>query len=146
VLATVGDVGRDHAREMKASYSARGAGAEIEKTLPLEAGETVLTEGMARLYVNPLSQRACYLRLSQLRLCVLEHYATRADRLSEVPPTAIQDLSRLGSKVTVAWTRSSGEVRSISLVPWSGRVPAIKRLPESPESLLAKLDDWRSGR
>jgi hypothetical protein len=131
---------------MKASYSARGAGGEIEKTLPLETGETVLTEGMARLYVNPLSQRPCYLRLSQLRLCVLEHYATHADRLSEVPPTAIHGLSRSGSKVTVSWMRPSGGLRSISLVPWSGMMPTIKKLPESPESLLAKLDGWRAGR
>src|ERR1700687_3564080 len=77
------------AREMKAANTFRGAGEEIGKTLPLEPGAVVITEGMVRLFANPLSQRPCYLRLPSPRLCVLEHYALRPDRLTEVPTSAV---------------------------------------------------------
>lgn len=128
---------------MKATYTARGAGEEIGKTLPLEPGEGVITEGMVRLYSNPVSQRACYLRLTSPRLCVLEHYALRPDRLTEVPPAAVESVSLAGNRVVVAWAGPSGDARTVTLVPWSGRVPAIRRLPESPEDLAAVLSTWR---
>jgi hypothetical protein len=128
---------------MKAAYTASGAGAEIGKTLPLEPGEVVITEGMVRLYANPVWQRPCYLRLTSPRLCVLEHFALRPDRLTEVPPAAVESLSRSGDRVLITWTSSSGDVRAVTLVPWSGRIPAIRRLPDRSEELAATLSSWR---
>lgn len=130
---------------MKAAYTARGAGKEIGKTLPLQQGETLITEGMVRLYANPASQRPCYLRLTSTRLCVLEHYALRPDRLTEVPPAAVESVSLTGNRVGVTWTGSRGDRRSVVFVPWTGRIPAIRRLPESPEELVATLSSWRQG-
>jgi hypothetical protein len=128
---------------MKAAYTARGAGDEIGKTLPLHPGEVVITEGMVRLYANPISQRPCYVRLTSPRLCVLEHYALRPDQLTEIPPSAVESVSRSGNRVLVTWTTSGGDGRTVTLVPWSGRVPTIRRLPQSPDELAATLSSWR---
>lgn len=51
----------------------RGVVAELTKTLPLELGETVLAEGAVRLCGNALIRRLCYIRLSNRRLCLVEH-------------------------------------------------------------------------
>jgi hypothetical protein len=128
---------------MNAVYAARGSHREIDATLPLALNEPVITEGMVRRYTtNAFVQRPCYLRLTPVRLALLEHFMTRPDRVTEVPPGAVEEVAQEGSLVMIAW-RGPGGTRTVKLQPKSPLFPVVGKLPDTADELTEKLKAWR---
>ena len=132
------------AREIRAAYRAHGVRAEVDTTLPLSNDERVITEGMVRRYVNTFIQRPCYLRLTGTRLVMLEHFATRPDRVTEIPAAAVERVEQEGQLVLVTW-RTATATRTVRFQPRSRLFPVRWQLPDSADELAHRLLEWRAG-
>ena len=97
-------------RETKAAYALRGVADEMARTFPLAPSETVLEAGIVRS-----GRRAAFLRLTDKRLCLIEHFALRADRRYEMPPTSVISSTREPQSLLVTWRTADGQDRSTKL-------------------------------
>jgi hypothetical protein len=148
-----GDDSGGQAREMKAVYAFRGFDAELEATLPLLPHERVITQGAIRQSLGPVVQRPLFLRLSTARLVVLDHYAFRPDRVTEIPRRALRLVDkgrtvagfRRVDVVLLMWELPGGRTRGVKLLPRALRLPITPSLPDSADELLARVVAWRDG-
>jgi hypothetical protein len=120
-----GEAKAPFARRMRARYAFSGAGREIDRTLPLGPGETVLEDGSVSLRWGVVLQRRGSLRLSGSRLVVLGHHAFRPDQVTEIPAGALESIEG----ASLGWTRltfrtangvGSVDFRPLSLSPTFG--------------------------
>jgi len=95
------------------------------------------------------ARRPCYVRLTNLRLCTVEHFVFRADVATEVPPEAVRSVALDGPAVMVCWERENGSERIAAFVERSGAArsgPALGgRLPDSPSEFAERLTRWSRG-
>ncbi len=87
-------------------------------------------------------------RLIDRRLCLVEHFAFRADVATAVPPEAVRAVTLEGQAVAVRWEREDGTERTATFVErlryFSG--PALGgRLPDSPSQFAERLTRWSAG-
>src|SRR4051794_17971040 len=111
------------AREIKAVYAFRGLDVEMSRTLPLRPGEEIILEGSLWRYAVGIITRPAYVRLSSLRLCFLEHYMTRRDRVTEVTAGALHGVETEGERVVVTWRTCPEDLRHVALLPGGRRLP-----------------------
>jgi hypothetical protein len=130
-----------HARDIRALYAFRGLPAELNRTLPLDAGERVILEGTLRCRSSAGSQRISYVRLTSDRFVLLRHYAWRPDAVTEVPPRAVRKVDRESARLEVTWTGQDGRVSFISLAPWAGVTP-VQRAIKNLDQLTSDLRAW----
>jgi hypothetical protein len=130
------------ARDLRAVYAFRGLPEELNRTLPLDAGEHVIIEGTLLRYKWYLSQRISYVRLTTNRFLLLRHYAFRPDTVTEVPPGAIRKVNRAGARLEITWTGHDGRISMIALTPWAmpkAWSPAFTNLDQLTSDLRAWL-------
>jgi hypothetical protein len=84
-----------YARELKAERRVSVV-AELDATFPLLADEEVEVQGAAALRRGRMSDKPCFLRLSERRLCLVEHFFFLADWATEVPPDAVRSVELHG--------------------------------------------------
>jgi len=88
---------------LNAAYAFAGMTAELEKTMPLGNGETIIAQGNVRVrtwYGEPRS----LLRLTNRRLFILVHRAFGPDRITVVPAGALQSADQQsGSWLTITF-------------------------------------------
>jgi hypothetical protein len=121
---------RATARQLKAVYAFMGPNVELERTLPLEPGETGMAEGRVRTRRRGLAQPIGYLRVSDRRVCIAEHHAFKADRILEVTRGSLLAVSVRGRWVRLRLRLQSGETQ-VSLQAFG---PFVRRAdcPSSP--------------
>jgi hypothetical protein len=116
----------DIASEMIAKYAVMGPRVELERTLPVKAGENVIAGVIAhtRYGDSPLGGgRRGFLRLSTRRLCIVRHYGFIRDRILVIPPKAIADVEGEGPAKSIRITfRTEDGDRTLTIVTW--RQPA----------------------
>ena len=114
--------------------------------MPLLDGETVRAEGVLRSGVSMPYQRLSYVRVSERRVCLVQHYAFKADALINIPRDALTDVSRLdGPWVQLAIVHEAGPMK-VRMRPWEkrlGRLVVERKLPLSPDELCSLLNDIR---
>lgn len=143
----------DCAREVDAVYAFRGLQVEVERTFPMEAGESVILAGAVARAAGPLEQKPCYVRLSGDRLCILEHFGAKADRATEIPKGALRDATLsstlvgpfLRPSVTLTWETCGHETRTMTLLPGSKPTLVTPNLHCSSEQFLEAITEWRNG-
>jgi hypothetical protein len=137
------------AREMRAAYMFnflfKGVRAELERSLPLDRGERLISEGAVRTYRNPLLQRPTYLRLTNKRLCVLTGYVFRGDTITEVPRLAMRSMARVGRRLELVWTASDGTSTTVSLGPNTGMgFVGVGNYERDLNRLETSVREWRA--
>jgi hypothetical protein len=100
------------ARQVTPKYrSLRGVHGELEGTFPLGDGETVLVDGSIRVRTGIGLRRLGDLRLTNLRLLLISHYAFQPDRGYEFPRGSLTRVTRSGSLWTLVYRTESSEGR-----------------------------------
>jgi hypothetical protein len=77
--------GEVKATEIRALYALGGIADELAKTLPVDAGDVVLSEGYVSYRYWRVLTRLAYARLTKLQFDVAVHYAFKADRIVRIP-------------------------------------------------------------
>jgi hypothetical protein len=115
---------------------------ELTATAPLLDGESVLAEGVVRSRTSGLP-RLSYLRISTDRICVVQHFAFRTDRLIEIPLEARLAAPVVdGSWVRIDVLHEDGTL-CLHLRPWeriARRLVTERVLRCSPADLRDLLD------
>jgi hypothetical protein len=87
-----------------------------------------------------------YLRVSERRVCLVQHYALRPDALIEIPRDALTAVTRLqGPWVQLAIVHEVGPM-TVRMRPWETRLCRLvveRKLTLSPDELCALLNDVR---
>jgi hypothetical protein len=99
------------ARVVVARYAFKGPGVEMEQTLPLRPGEEPILAGRitSRYEGHSLGYRRGFLRLSTDRLCILQVFAFRKDRIIEVPREAVLDVAAEKPPLRIRFRGSEAE-------------------------------------
>lgn len=66
-------------------------------------------------------KRTAFVRLTEQRLSVLIHYAFAADRVIELPKTAIGSVRGRPASVDIPWLDAEGQEHVLALTNWRGR-------------------------
>jgi hypothetical protein len=126
----------DIASEVVAKYAVMGPRVELERTLPLEPGETPIVGVIAHTTYRDSRfdrHRRGFLRLTTQRLCIVRHYGFIRDRIIVLPPRAITGVERQGPVESVHIRfRLEGGDRVIIIVTWrEPTVPIDRNVLES---------------
>ena len=117
---------------------------ELDRSAPLREGERVLAAGVLRSGVSAPYQRLSYVRVSNWRICLVQHCVFRPDVLVEIPRTALTSVTRLqGPWVQLAVEHETG-LMTIRLRPWEkrlGRLVVEPKLALTPDDLCSLLND-----
>ena len=135
-MASSGRVGR----ELRATYAFAGATVSLDRTVPLESGEAVLTHGAMRLRSGRLLPRAAVVRLTDRRLSVLAHYAFRPGRVWHLPRGSVQNVET-GKGVLRTRRRGKAGPAVLALAGWTCR-SALDRSWRGPDAVAELLLDW----
>ena len=144
--AEMANSGEDAARTVIAQYAFKGLHLEMERTLPLRPGEDVIFAGLGRRYITALWQPLTYIRLSSDRLCILEHFKFRQDRIIEIPPRAVTDVAAERLAVAVSVRMEDGSLRRLRISGWRGLRLATPPLRINVRALAEDLLNWRHHR
>ena len=121
---------------------ARRLDEEMKRTAPLDADEVVTAEGVVRCRTSFAFQRLAYLRVSPTRICIVEHYAFRADKMLEIPRSALTGVSSGRGPWVSLDIQDAGGATDVRLRPWErllGRIVAEPVLRVSSEELCSLL-------
>jgi hypothetical protein len=115
---------------------------EMSNTAPLFDDEYVIAEGVVRSRTHRTSvPRLSYLRVSSRRICLVQRFAFRRDRLIEIPAgAAVERVRRGGQWVHADVNHVSGRL-SIALRPWGRTVdlgvgPVLRCSPDELREVL----------
>lgn len=133
-----------HARDIRAVYAFRGLPEELNRTLPLDANESVILEGTLLCYRIPVFPRISYVRLTCDRFALLRHYGWRPDTVTEVPPRAVRKVDRKGTRLEMTWLGHDDRPSFISLAPWATAIAARRRPITNLDQLTIDLRAWLS--
>lgn len=133
-------------RQVKAAYAFRGLKAAMDRTFPLRADESVTDEGIVRSGTGASPGRQTFVRLTALRLCVLQHFAFRSDLGIEIPRRALITSQREASALVVIWRSDTGN-RSLQISPFTSSTAATNTVARrysivDLEALAAHLAAW----
>ncbi len=117
-------------------YAFSGAVAELNRTIPLVAGEQILLQGVMRLRGRRLP-RPAVLRLTDRRLVVLAHFALRPDTVWELPKAAVTNVELRAGRIRIHWADGDSVRHSLQLAKWTG--PARKDRPVDDVAAAAEL-------
>jgi hypothetical protein len=114
--------------QRKAAYSFRGADSELDKSAPLEAGESRVVHGGLRAREGGVIKSPAVIRLTNLRLSVVRHFAFHSDLICEIPPEAVESIDYDGRGIDIRYRdRDRGDV-TLQLYGWTGRNPLARSL------------------
>jgi hypothetical protein len=100
-------------------YSFRGVQREMDLTFPPVDGEQIRFAGMMRKTRRGLVARPCLVRVSSLRICIVEHYAFRRDVGIQIFAADLQRLDLGARSVAFRWSSPNGNGMA-RLTTWSG--------------------------
>jgi hypothetical protein len=137
------DRGSIRARRLRAKYAFSGAGAEIDKTLPLKEGEEVLIKGRAMESYGAGLRRLVAVRLTTRRLAVLRHHALKSDRVVEIPAGALLTVDSVDDRIALKYRGSDGEPTPLVLGGSTGpRTRILDPLFRNPENVISTFRQW----
>jgi hypothetical protein len=95
---------------LRARYSFWGGASELDKTFPLLADERINAEGRIRVRTGIMFRRPGELRLTNLRLLIVSHYAFQPDRAFEFPRGSLISIQRPdGAALRIVYRTQAGE-------------------------------------
>lgn len=127
--------------QKKAAYSFRGTDSELDKSAPLVAGESIVIHGGLRARESGVIKSPAVLRLTNLRLTVVRHFAFHSDLVCEIPPEAVQSIDYAGRGVDIQYRDRDRGDTVLRLTPWTGRNPLARSLRDL-SGLKDALNAW----
>lgn len=114
------------ARHVRVGYSFWGAARELDRTFPLMPTETQLAGGQVRVRTMGILDRMATLRLTDRRLCLVVHYAFKADEGFEFPRGSITRIEPGQRFARMAYRTDAGE-KSLDILDDIGLVDALAK-------------------
>jgi hypothetical protein len=116
----------------------------MSATAPIFEGESTIAEGVVRARSSTGSlPRLSYLRVSEGRICLVQHFALQADRLIQIPNEALLGAPTVeGRWVRVEIAHEQGQLH-LAVRPWERKARRLVVEPVlrcSPDELRALLD------
>ncbi|MEO6701358.1 MAG: hypothetical protein ABIP57_07660 [Jatrophihabitantaceae bacterium] len=131
----------DSGYQRKAAFSLRGTDSELDKSAPLVAGESIVIHGGLRAREGGVIRSPAVIRLTNLRLSVVRHFAFHSDLICEIPPEAVLSIDYTGRNLAIQYRdRTRGDV-VLQLSPWTGRNPLARALRDL-SALRDALGAW----
>jgi hypothetical protein len=97
-----------------------------------------------RCRTAPAFRRLSYLRITNTRVLLAQHFALRPDVLVEIPRAAVISVSRArGSWIRLEVNAERGG--AVVMRPWQGGLMVEQVLRVSADELCRLLEEWRAG-